>query len=194
MKKDILLEKQNILQRQANEVLDSLNLIKVLSKYGEAKIVGSLALGLMTWPDIDIDLKSKVEINDQDYFEIVKYVFGQENIKKLTLIDNRESFEKNRPRSMYLGISYNLNGIDWKIDIRYLDSVDAWAEDNLKQIKARLTEAKVKAILEIKTAFHNHPKYRREFSGITIYEAVLYKNISTVEEFKEYLMSIKIDS
>lgn len=180
-------EKQKFLQQQADDVLSQLGLVSLLSRYGEVKIVGSVALELMTWPDIDIDLKSAIEINDKDYFEIVKYIFDQKHIKQLMLIDNRNAFEKNRPQSMYIGIIYVLDSVDWKIDIRYLNPSDAWAEDDLKRIKSRLTQENSKAILEIKTAFHNHPKYRKEFSGYKIYNAVLDKNISTVNEFSDYL-------
>lgn len=186
MSKDVF-EKQDILQQQASEVLNCLDLIRALSRYGEVKMVGSVVLGLMTWPDIDIDLESTDEINDKDYFEIVRYIFGQKFIKQLMLIDNRSSFEKNRPQSMYIGIIYNLNGVDWKIDIRYLNPSAARANDDLKRIKSRLTPENTKAILEIKTAFHNHPKYRKDFSGYEIYNAVLDKDIYTVEGFSAFL-------
>ena len=193
MNQNIFLEKQSILQKQATDVLSNLDLVNILSKYGEVKLVGSVALGLMTWPDIDIDLKSDSEINDKDYFEIMKHIFGQKNVKQLMLIDNRSSFEKNRPKSMYIGIIYNLDDVKWKIDVRYLNSADAWAEDDLKQIKSKLTEDKIKKILEIKTAFHNHPKYRKEFSGYDIYNAVLDKNISTPQEFSNYLKNSGVE-
>lgn len=182
-----LFKKQTELQKQAAEVLTRLDLINELSKYGKTKIVGSVALGLMTWPDIDIDLESKKEINSEDYFKIIKYLFKQKDIKQLILIDNRSAFEKNRPQSFYIGVIYNFNDINWKIDIRYLTSSSAYAGDDLKQIRTQLSEDKIKSILEIKTAFHNHPKYRKEFSGYDIYKAVLEKNISTVEDFKKYL-------
>jgi hypothetical protein len=186
MNQDII-KKQVILQQQAKEVLSRLDLINILSKHGKVDIVGSLALNLMTWPDIDIDLKSAKEINKKSYFEIIQRIFNQKSIKQLMLIDNRNSFEKNRPQSMYIGIIYNLNGIDWKIDIRYLNSSAAYANKDLKQIKSRLTPENIKKILKIKTAFHNHPKYGKEFSGYEIYKYVLDKNISTVEEFASSL-------
>lgn len=182
MNQDVF-KKQNILQQQASEVLNQTDLINILSKYGKVKMVGSVALGLMTWPDIDIDLESIDEVNDKDYFEIVQYIFGQKFIKQLILIDNRSSFEKNRPKSMYIGAIYDFEGVDWKIDIRYLNPSSARAENELKQIKSRLTSENTKAILEIKTAFHNHPEYRKKFSGYDIYDAVLDRGISTVEEF-----------
>jgi hypothetical protein len=187
MNQNTLVEKQEILQKQADEVLGRLDLISILSKYGKAKMIGSVALGLMTWPDIDIDLESNVGVNDKDYFKILKEIFGKKNIKQVMLIDNRDSFEKNRPESMYVGIVYDLDGVDWKIDIRYLNSSNAYAENNLKQIKAKLTNDKIKTILKIKTALHNHSNYRKEFSGHDIYNAVLDKDISSVEEFGDYL-------
>jgi len=187
MKENILLKKQIELQEQTNEVLQKLDLIKILSKYGEVKMVGSFSLGLMTWPDIDIDLISKTEINDQDYFSIINSLFCQKNIKQLILIDNRDSSEKNRPKSMYIGIMYNFNNIVWKIDIRYLNSSDVRTENDLKQIKEKLTEDKINFILEIKTFFHDRPGYGKEINGWVIYEAVLNNNVSTVKEFMEYL-------
>jgi tRNA nucleotidyltransferase (CCA-adding enzyme) len=48
MSNDQLLEKQNVLQQQTEVILNRLDLISVLSKYGEFKMVGSVALGLMT--------------------------------------------------------------------------------------------------------------------------------------------------
>jgi len=183
------LQKQTVLQNKSKDVLKRLDLINLLSNYGEVKIVGSMALGLMTWPDIDIDLESNIEINDKDYFKIVKDIFNHKSIKQLILIDNRNSFEKNRPKSMYIGIIYDLDGIDWKVDIRYLNPSVAWASDDLKRIKSKLTSVKIQAILEIKTAFHSHPKYRKEFSGYEIYNAVLEKDISTIDGFKKLLES-----
>jgi hypothetical protein len=188
MDDNIFTEKQTKLQKQATGVLSSLDLVNTLLKYGEVKMVGSVALGLMTWPDIDIDLESNSEINDKDYFEIVKYIFSQKNIKQLKLIDNRNSFEKNRPKSMYIAVIYNLNGVEWKIDIRYLNSGDAFAEDYLNKIKSKLTEEKITAILKIKTDFCNHHKYRKEFSGFEIYNAVLDENIYSIEDFRKYML------
>lgn len=187
MIENIFVKKQTELQKQATEVLARLNLIDAISKYGEVEVVGSVALGLMTWPDIDIDLESRKGINDEDYFEIISYIFRQKNISRIVLIDNRSSFEKNRPQSMYIGIIYNLDGMDWKIDIRYLNSSEARAGDISKQIPRKLTTNTIQSVLEIKTAFHNHPKYGKAISGYTIYNAVLEKNVSTVEEFKKYL-------
>lgn len=189
MNQNTFVEKQEILQKQADEVLSRLDLINILSKYGKAKMIGSVALGLMTWPDIDIDLESNVGVNDKDYFKILKEIFSQKNIKQLMLIDNRDSFEKNRPKSMYVGVIFDLRGIDWKIDIRYLDSSDSWAEKYLNQTKAKLSQEKIKTILEIKTTFHNHSNYGKEFSGYDIYSAALDKDISSVEEFSDYLKS-----
>ena len=179
-----ILEKQKSLQQEAKIVLEKLDLINILSNYGKAKIVGSLLLELMVWPDIDIDLESNKKINIKDYFEIINSIFKKENIKKITLIDNRNAFEKNRPQSMYIGIIYELNNIKWKLDIRYLNPSNAFARNDLKKIKKQLTPEKIQNILEIKTNLYTHPNYGKEFSGYDIYKAVIENNITTTEEFK----------
>ncbi|MBT7914861.1 hypothetical protein HN588_13240 [Candidatus Bathyarchaeota archaeon] len=100
---DELIVQEVELQRQAHEVLDALNLLHFLSKYGRPKIVGSVALGLMTWRDIDIDLEITGEIREEDFWQTAKYLLAQDEITLVTLVDNREIIEKNRPPSMYIG-------------------------------------------------------------------------------------------
>jgi len=57
MQEEHLVDRADRLQREAHAVLDDLGLLMFLAPVGHAKIVGSLALGLMTWPDIDIDVE-----------------------------------------------------------------------------------------------------------------------------------------
>lgn len=75
-----ILERQERLQNEARILLNGIGLIDFLSKFGEAKIVGSVALGLMTWADIDIDL-GVPEIKDSDYLETVKYLFTNQKVR-----------------------------------------------------------------------------------------------------------------
>lgn len=88
------------LQQQAYRILEELNLLNFLSQYGQAKVVGSVALGLMTWEDIDIDLESNGDIDAEGYWQTAAYLLEQEKITLITLVDNRKNVEKNRPISM----------------------------------------------------------------------------------------------
>ena len=48
------IQKQQDLQNKASEILKDLDLILFLSKKGEVNVVGSHALGLMSWEDIEM--------------------------------------------------------------------------------------------------------------------------------------------
>jgi len=51
--------RQQALQAEANEVLAQLDLHRVLGDIGMSVLVGSAALGLMTWGDIDVTVVCK---------------------------------------------------------------------------------------------------------------------------------------
>jgi hypothetical protein len=50
----VLLQRQDMLQEEAQMVLEDLELNGLLSQVGSPVKLGSAALGLMVWPDIDI--------------------------------------------------------------------------------------------------------------------------------------------
>src|SRR5215472_10285243 len=54
--KSALFQHQNALQAEAKMVLEDLQLINLLCPLGTTRLLGSAALGLMVWPDIDITI------------------------------------------------------------------------------------------------------------------------------------------
>ena len=194
MNTDELVVQEEELQRQAHEVLEALNLLHFLSKYGRPKIVGSVALGLMTWRDIDIDLEIAGEIRAEDFWQTAKYLLAQDEVTLITLVDNRKMIEKNRPPSMYIGGKYEADGgAIWKIDIRFVSEQHAIAQKHIDSISARLTDDRRRAILSIKHVVAQDPRYRTEISSVDIYEAVLAKGIMDLEGFKEQLRESGIE-
>jgi hypothetical protein len=187
-----LINKQNSLQEEATEILEKLNLLVFLSKFGKAKLVGSAALGLMTWQDIDIDLAVD-ELKEDDYFQTVRYLFSNPEIKRLILSDNRNLDEKLKlqgiPVSMYLGVFVRgENGSEWKIDIRFVSGSLVRAEKYINEIKSKLNDENREIILEIKSAICTHPKYiNKEIFGVDVYASVLDGKVKNFNEFKKYL-------
>lgn len=179
-------ENQLRLQQEAKEVLSELNILSILSSYGEPKIVGSLATGLMTWNDIDIELTNG--INEDKYWKIVKQLFHTPKYKRLNIIDFRNSVNPNTPKGLHICISDYLFHDDkpWKIDIWFLEprqteeNFHAWLQENLKP------EHKL-PILEIKQQVSSHPKYKYEVFSVDIYKAVIEDNAKNLEDFKKYL-------
>lgn len=186
--KNNLLKNQENLQYEAKKVVDKLDLIRILSEYGKTEVVGSLEYGLMVWRDIDIDLVFKNEILETSYWEIVKKLFSNKEIQLMTLSDNRKIVNKNRPKSLYIGIKYlNGKGDIWKIDIRLLNNNDLNIHRIKDLIDEKITPENKLIILEIKSKVCNDPKYHKDFSSVDIYEAVLLKNIKNTKEFWKYL-------
>lgn len=179
-------KKQLELQNEAKEVLEKLDLMNILSDYGTPKIVGSLATGLMTWKDIDIELTNGID--EDKYWSVVKKLFHTPGYKHLSVIDFRNSTDPNSPKGLYACISkFHLYGKkNWKIDIWFLEpnsrDVDfhEWLTKNLK-LEHRLP------ILEIKDQIADHPKYRKEIFSTDIYKAVIEDGAKNIEDFKKYL-------
>lgn len=185
-----LLQEQEKLQKEAKEVLQKLDLVNLLNKYGSTEIVGSLDYGLMTWRDIDINVATDQDPKDEDYWKIVKELFSKDRVKLLTLADNRKEEDKDRPKSMYIGLKYQIYSSDiWKIDIRFLSKKYITTDKTANLIKQKMTDDTKSIILEIKSQVHDDPKYHKEFSSLDIYEAVLLNRVKSLSGFKEYLES-----
>jgi hypothetical protein len=60
------------LKHEAERIIEELDLLRLLSAYGEARIVGSVALDLIVKLDIDIHLL----VDNQDILEVVNGVYN----------------------------------------------------------------------------------------------------------------------
>jgi len=183
-----LLEEQNKLQKRAFEVIRKLDLNNILGKYGQFSLVGSIEYGLMTWRDIDANLAMQTYPTDSQYWDIVKAIFSLPKVKLLTLADNRQQEEIDRPKSMYLGIKYEDDENNtWKIDIRLLAKESITTDRVAKLVKENITEESRIIILQIKSQVCDNPKYHKTFSSVDIYEAVLLSGVKDLSGFREYL-------
>ena len=194
MNNNKLIAQADELQRQADGVLITLDLLNYLSKYGHPRVVGSVALGLMTWRDIDIDLEVIGDLIEEDFWETAKHLLRQDNVTLLTLVDNRQLIEKNRPTSMYIGIKYlDADQTVWKIDLRFVSDQDAIAQKYIDSIRSKLTTETRKSILCIKNVVSSDPRYRSEFSSVDIYNAVLENGVVDIDGFKNKLRESGIE-
>jgi hypothetical protein len=191
-----LLEQQKNLQKEAQSILEDLDLMNLLKKYGEPVIVGSMALGLMTWRDIDIEIIVD-ELKKEDLAEIcMGLVKNFSRRLDFSVIDDR--LRKNKPNSLYIGLKYfgedipndsllGANPLAWKLDLHFLLLEDAKGRSTTEELRKKLTPEKIKTILEIKNVIAKSPKHRKEIFSMDIYEAVLDRGVNSLEEFKEYL-------
>jgi hypothetical protein len=175
------------LRDEAARLLDS-GLREILAAYGEAHIIGSYALHLMVWRDLDIHLVPP-RLGKPEFFELGGRIAQLLEPHKMHYRDETAVATEGLPRGLYWGIYLGdeRKGA-WKIDIWATDAtgfepVRAFGE----RISARLDETNRSAILQIKSALWDHPQYRREFSSSDIYSAVLDHGVVDVDGFWQYL-------
>jgi len=184
------LEKLNAtITSEADKILQDHGLLAVLSKYGNPVVVGSYVLGLMTWRDLDISLETN-EMTEARFFKLGREI-------ALCLKPRRMQY-----RNEFVGKTPDLpTGYYWGIDTGSLESPDAWNIDiwaldsqemELRQkefddLRSRISIDDRPAILTIKHHFCQHSEYRRAFTSVDIYHAVLEEGIRTVKEFSQWL-------
>lgn len=197
-----LIEQQQKLQNEAEEVLKELQLIEDLNRVGRAELVGSAALGLMTWRDIDIEVSADLDL--PGFLGIVSKLIENPRIIDLTLQDTRESTNENMADGWYIGARYALTEADkwdlikkykqeaWKIDIWIIGSGHPkLGIENTKKIGDKLTKENRLHILEIKNKLATHPWYRKKIYSVDLYQAILEDGVIDLEGFVKWVKKNK---
>ena len=189
--KSFLHQRQNTLQAEAKMVLDDLKLIKLLSTLGSPILLGSSALGLMVWPDIDTAVSSPGLTIDQ-VMETMRPVYVHPRIKRVRYANEVGRFN---PTGLalddryYFGVYYHAStGTEWKVDISFWSSVEEHPEPFHEALARQLTGETRLAILWIKDVWYRLPTYRDQVYSVDIYDAVLTHGVRTPAEFDKYLI------
>ena len=175
------------LRSEADRLLAS-GLQTILSDYGAVHVIGSYALHLMVWRDLDIHIVQP-ELDKKKFFELAGRIAGLLNPPRMHYRDETIEATQGLPRGLYWGVYLGdeRKGA-WKIDIWMTDSEGFEAvRAHGKRIEERLSESNRPLILQIKSACWRHPQYRREFSSGDIYDAVLEHGVADIDGFWRFL-------
>ena len=146
----ILLPNEHELQSIAWSIIDELGLVEMLRKYGETKIVGSVALNLIVKPDIDIH----VLVEEADILEVSNQIlpelFSRDKINEVRVTDYRDTSD---------GIKLGIDGYPdasgpWDIDIWITNNVETTGFEHVKLFNEQLSEKQREIILEIKRHYY----------------------------------------
>lgn len=177
----------DIIRAEADRLLSS-GLRALLDSYGEVHIVGSYALRLMVWRDLDIHLVIS-DLRALTFFELGR---GIEALLSPARMHFRNELIMNTPglpRGLYWGVYLGdeRQGA-WKLDVWASDAAAFRPSAEFQErIRAALTDSRRATILRIKSAVWSHPEYRRRFSSADVYRAVIEADVTTVEGFFAYL-------
>jgi hypothetical protein len=189
-----LLTRQDTLQAEAHTVLADLDLVRLLEAVGRPVLVGSAALGLMVWRDIDFNVMCD-ELDVDRIFTAVRPLAVHPGIYRLRFANEFGPFNPTgQPEDdgYYWGVHYfaggTLAGNRWKIDLWFLPEGSPRPEVTLIERCAReLTPETRLAILRIKDEWYQHPAYRHTVLSVDIYAAVLDHGVRTPAAFASYL-------
>ncbi len=176
------------LHEEADGLLWSRGLHALLSRYGVPRVEGSYALRLMTWRDLDIYLVGS-SLASSSFFALGGCLAELLSPVKMSHRNEYLGRTPGLPRGLYWGVYLGDERAGaWKIDIWAVDQgeYERVAEAG-REISARLTDEYRSRILDIKAACWRDPRYRKQYSSMDIYRAVLDDGVSTVAEFSDLL-------
>jgi hypothetical protein len=146
----------------------------------------------MTWRDLDIYLET-TSLFEEHFFELGGKIAAALAPLKMHFRNERIAKTKGLPEGLYWGIYFgNERAGAWKIDIWAVDADECKRLNNFcLQIKQQLTTKKSAAIMKIKAQCWQDPAYRKSYTSLDIYNAVLHHNITTIDAFKNHLTSFR---
>lgn len=175
------------LQNQALEIIKDLDLLAITNKYGEAYLVGNVALNTTVKPDIDIQIYAPQNSWEKSTDEIIDY------FKSLGLTDYTKR-ELTKSHKYLLSFRINRFEQDWSIDITFTEKGDLpYLQDAYKfylDYKDRLTEEKCELVRRFKQVYLEENKLRNSIAYY-IYIGVLEKGITKIEDMRKYIDETK---
>jgi hypothetical protein len=169
------------LKAEAEDIIRRLSLIQLLSRYGDARVVGSVALDLIIRRDIDIHLL--VEAND--LFSIVDNIYRdlltKEHVRDVRISDYRE-----RSGILIAIDSYPGASGDWSIDIWITNRKERTGFTLVERLSQELHPEQREVIMKIKGIYHERGQLHDSMSN-AIYEAVIDAGVRNLEGFQQFL-------
>jgi hypothetical protein len=166
------------------------------AQFGKIHVVGSVALDLMTWPDMDLfcHLEHSERAKLIGLAPLLSEQLEQQGYS-LANISYNDEYLRPDPKfpdspGLYGGYQFlqRGTGVLWKMDFWGWTQADYFADIIRKaELAKRLETADRKLILELKSALHHHPEYRKTVYSIDIYNFALEQAGSTLEDFWHYL-------
>ncbi|HTK06162.1 MAG TPA: hypothetical protein VL485_03255 [Ktedonobacteraceae bacterium] len=184
-----LLQRQQMLQDEARQVLEELDLVALLSKGGVLRKTGSSVLGLMVWRDIDLAVSSP-GLSITRAYEVMHPLLTHPRVTQVRYFHQSDHFkEDDMDERLFFMVYYHLyEQAEWKIDISFWLGEGLHPEPVHEAVEQQLTPETRLTILQIKTAWYQLPAYRTTVASTDIYDAVLQHGVRTLAEFDQYLI------
>lgn len=177
-----LLRRQEALRDEARELLDA-GLGDLLAGHGELWVGGSYALCLMVWRDLDLMVAPPV-LDPDAFAALGPPLRALLEPVRMSFRDEVRGRTPGLPRGYYWGIRQADPETGWKLDVWAVEPADLEsARERLALLQARIGPDERRTILRLKDALRTHPAFRRAFTSLDLYLAVLDDGVTGVDAF-----------
>jgi hypothetical protein len=184
-----LLRQQDALQAEATAVELDLEVHELLGSFGQVVRVGSAALGLMVWRDLDLTVVC-AQLAIEPVVALVARLAAHPRVQRVEYRNDTGQWntDPRYPDGVYLGVGYRSpSGHDWKLDIWFVDEPDRQPDlAHMQWMPAQLSLEARQAILVVKSAWASRPEYGKSVTSFDIYTAVLQHGVRTPEAFETW--------
>jgi hypothetical protein len=162
----------------AEELLRELDLLKRWSRYGEVTVVGSVGLGLVVAPDIDLEIHAPAP-RVADGFAVMSALAELPQVRRITYLDARDRHEQGQ----YWKLEYE-HEVTWTVDMWVFGPDVPGGGPLTAALRDALTDESRGAILAIK---EEAAASGERAPGYWLYQAVLDGGVSSYAEFRDWL-------
>ena len=177
------------LESAAEAVRVDLGLDALLGEVGEPHLVGSAALGLMVWPDIDLTVVCH-ELDPAALHRSAESLIEHPRVRQFTIRNDSGRWNTEPaayPDGIYWGIDYRDGLQRWNLDIWFVTEPDRQPDlKHVRDLLPRLTDETRESIVEIKRAWCDRPEYGNAVTSFSIYTAVLDHGVRSTSDFDRY--------
>ncbi len=169
----------------ATELLESTDLVKLLSKYGDIIFNGSYAYDLMYDSDIDIFLQTENPTREMAD-NLARDLINSGHWTSFMYCD----WSTNDPKGPYYCLKKEFKGHRWKIDILTISKRELEEKLPLREIYYNLSDSQKEQVFRFKIS-RSKGLFAKDTPTVIIYDAVVKKNVRDLEGLQQYLASIK---
>lgn len=177
-----LLRRQRARLKDAQAVLDTLDVLRCWRDYGTPRLVGSVAYELVVAPDIDVEIIGKPNVRAG--FILAGRWADDPALRKVLFINDLDG----RDGGLGWELTYMRGATPWKIQMWLIppETATPLAADLVEPLKAALAIEHRVAILRIKEYVLQHAEPHQ---SIDIYRAVLDHDIRTPAAYSDWAAS-----
>ncbi|MGY5853926.1 MAG: hypothetical protein RTU92_10195 [Candidatus Thorarchaeota archaeon] len=181
------MQNKGSLKREAEQIIEDLDIMDFLNSYGVARVVGSVALDLIVKKDIDIHVLLKLKEPLTFAMNLSPILLDKSKIREVRVTDYSERSSIKVTIDDYPGLTGS-----WSIDFWLTSDSSTTGFTSTVKLNHTLTEKQRRVILDLKWHYHLQGLLRDGMSS-RIYDSVVNNGVKTLEEF-ERIHPINSDS